>query len=307
MINPREKYDFEVSVCMLCYNHEQYIQKAIEGVLMQKTKFPVKLIIGEDNSTDNSHKICKTYKTKNPQQIHILTTAENLGIKHNFIRTLNACSGKYIAICEGDDYWSDPYKLQKQVDFLENHSEYSFSCHNYKTEDVNLKTIVSNSNKTNCVFENKEIDLNIFSSKWITKTLTIVLRKELLNIKEFDKYKHFRDSHLIYHLLKQKKAIFQNFYGGVYRIHNEGCYSKLNKEQKNTIAAKVYDELYFFNPDKHLKSKLIKTLNYYLRDFLKSHHFAITNKTFRSYIIKLFFIEKNAINFLKILTRSFFI
>jgi len=118
-----------VSVCMITYNHENYIRDAIEGVLIQKTNFPIELIIGEDCSTDNTRKICQENKAKYPDKIKLLLPENNLGMMTNFITTLKACKGKYIALCEGDDYWTDSYKLQQQVDFLEGNTDYSICFH----------------------------------------------------------------------------------------------------------------------------------------------------------------------------------
>jgi glycosyltransferase involved in cell wall biosynthesis len=118
-----------VSVSMVTYNHEKYIVQAIEGVLMQRTTFPVELIIGEDCSTDNTRKICLEYKAKYSDKIKLLLPEKNLGMMQNNIATLQACTGKYIALCEGDDYWTDPYKLQKQVDFLEANPDFNLCVH----------------------------------------------------------------------------------------------------------------------------------------------------------------------------------
>lgn len=125
-----------VSVCIITYNHEYYIREAIESVLMQKTEFNLELVIGEDCSTDITKTICEDYSLKNPDKIRLLSTEKNLGMMPNFIRTLKSCSGKYIAICEGDDYWTDPFKLQKQIDFLEGHPEFSLSFHAVKDLDM---------------------------------------------------------------------------------------------------------------------------------------------------------------------------
>lgn len=118
-----------VSVCMITYNHEMYITQAIEGVLGQNCQFPFELVIGEDCSNDNSRTICANYAEEYPHIIRPLPSDFNIGMMPNFIRTLNSCAGKYIALCEGDDYWTDPHKLQKQVDFLEANPEYVFTFH----------------------------------------------------------------------------------------------------------------------------------------------------------------------------------
>lgn len=121
-----------VSVIMLTYNHEKFVSKAIESVLCQKTYFPFEIIIGEDFSTDSTREICIEFTRNNPEKIKLLPSVENLGMLPNFIRTLNSCDGEYIAFCEGDDYWIDPLKLQKQVDFLNNNPDYAIVHTNKK-------------------------------------------------------------------------------------------------------------------------------------------------------------------------------
>jgi glycosyltransferase involved in cell wall biosynthesis len=110
---------------MITYNHEKYIRDAIEGVIMQKTKFAVELIIGEDHSSDQTRKICQEYAEKYSDRIFILAERQNLGTLRNFIRCLGECRGKFIAICEGDDYWTDELKLAKQIDFMERNPGYA--------------------------------------------------------------------------------------------------------------------------------------------------------------------------------------
>jgi glycosyltransferase involved in cell wall biosynthesis len=108
---------------MITYNHAPYIAQAIEGVLQQKTNFPFELVIGEDCSTDGTREIVFEYQKKHPDIIRVITSDENVGAKKNGLRVLKACQGKYIAFCEGDDYWHNPDKLQKQVDYMESHPE----------------------------------------------------------------------------------------------------------------------------------------------------------------------------------------
>ena len=117
---------------MLTYNQEEYIVQAIESVLKQRTNFPVELVIGEDHSTDTTRDICRSFAAKYPHKIKLLLNQTNLGLGANYVKTLNECTGKYVAICDGDDYWTDPFKLQKQVDFLESHSEFEIVFTNNK-------------------------------------------------------------------------------------------------------------------------------------------------------------------------------
>ncbi len=119
-----------VHVFMVTYNHEKFIAQAIESVLMQKTTFKYKIIIGEDCSTDRTGEIVKQYTNDYPDKIASFINKKNLGIKNNVSQVFKACTAKYIAMLEGDDYWTDPYKLQKQVDFLEENPEYTMCVHN---------------------------------------------------------------------------------------------------------------------------------------------------------------------------------
>lgn len=115
-----------VSVNMVTYNHEPYIRQAIEGVMMQKTDFEFELVIGEDCSTDRTREICFEYQKRYPDKIRVLWCDHNLyrnphPAGGNYERNLAHCRGGFIALCEGDDYWIDPRKLQKQVDVMRNH------------------------------------------------------------------------------------------------------------------------------------------------------------------------------------------
>lgn len=107
-----------VSVKTITYNQASYISRCIEGVLMQKTTFPFELVIGEDCSTDGTREIVQGYAQKYPEIIRAITSETNVGAKENSKRTNSACRGEYIAFCEGDDYWIDPLKLQKQYDAI---------------------------------------------------------------------------------------------------------------------------------------------------------------------------------------------
>ena len=121
-----------VSICCLTYNHEPYIKQCLDGFLMQKTNFPFEILIHDDASVDNTQNIIKNYELKHSDIIKPIYQKENQyskGIGVSRVYQFPRAKGKYIAMCEGDDYWIDPYKLQKQVDFLETHPEYVFSFH----------------------------------------------------------------------------------------------------------------------------------------------------------------------------------
>ncbi len=125
-----------VSVRTSAYNHGDYIVQCIEGVLSQRTDFDFEYIIGEDFSSDSTREKVFEYARRYPDRIRVLTADYNVGMKANGLRCIAACRGKYMAICEGDDYWSDPTKLQRQVDFMESHPDFSMCFHNVSTVDV---------------------------------------------------------------------------------------------------------------------------------------------------------------------------
>jgi glycosyltransferase involved in cell wall biosynthesis len=130
-----DRADVKVSVAMITYNHEAFIAQAIDSVLMQQTDFEVELVIGEDCSPDGTRSIVRDYAEKHPGIIKALLHPQNLGPAHgpgknNLVSVLRACRGQYIALLEGDDYWTDPLKLQKQVEFLEAHPECAICFHN---------------------------------------------------------------------------------------------------------------------------------------------------------------------------------
>ena len=126
-----------VTVWCLAYNQRDFIRDALEGFVIQKTTFPFEVIVHDDASTDGTTAIVQEYARQYPEIIKPVIETENQwqkgGLKH-IIHIMNEKyrNGKYIAFCEGDDYWTAPHKLQKQVDFLESHSEYSMCFHSAK-------------------------------------------------------------------------------------------------------------------------------------------------------------------------------
>ena len=118
-----------VSIVCITYNHEAFIAKALEGFISQKTDFPFEAIIAEDCSSDNTRKIIKDYTLKFPHIIKPIYREKNIGALPNYYDALSKVKGQYVAICDGDDYWTDEYKLKKQVEFLDDHPDYAMCCH----------------------------------------------------------------------------------------------------------------------------------------------------------------------------------
>lgn len=214
-----------VSICMIAYNHEPFISQAIEGVLAQKTNFSIELVIGEDNSSDGTKEICLEYQQKYPEILRVLPRAKNLGMMLNFIDALENCSGKYIALCEGDDYWTDPLKLQKQIDFLEANPNFAVCFHRAKVkyEGDDAKFYYTNLNqKEVTTFEDLAADSFIL-------THTCVFRNNL----QTDLPAWFMESPVgdyPLHLLNAQRGKIKFFPEamGVYRVHQGGIWSSLS-------------------------------------------------------------------------------
>jgi glycosyltransferase involved in cell wall biosynthesis len=119
----------KVSVCCITYGHEQYLTQAIESVMAQAFNGVVEMVIGEDCSPDGTRAIALAYQARYPTRIKVLTPTKNLGVMVNLTATLAACDGDYIAILDGDDYWTDPNKLQRQVDALQANPDCAFCFH----------------------------------------------------------------------------------------------------------------------------------------------------------------------------------
>ena len=119
---------------MMAYNHEKYVAQALDSVLMQKVDFDYQIVLGEDYSTDKTRLIIKEYAKKNPEKFKLILHDKNIGAAENQKMVLENCSGKYVAMLECDDYWRDPLKLQKQVDFLEINEDFSFCFHSVYKE-----------------------------------------------------------------------------------------------------------------------------------------------------------------------------
>lgn len=128
--NEEEPDRMKVSVSMVTYNHGPFIAQAIESALMQKADFDFEIVVGDDCSTDGTRSIVAGYASRHPEIVKPVFHSANIGGPRNFASTVNACTGEYVALLDGDDYWTSPHKLQRQVEFLDRNSDFSVCFHN---------------------------------------------------------------------------------------------------------------------------------------------------------------------------------
>lgn len=219
-----------VSICCAAYNHSAYIRQCIEGFVMQKTNFRYEVLIHDDASTDGTQDIIREYERKFPEMIKPIYQKENQYCKGGKISlrfNIPRAKGKYIAFCEGDDYWIDPLKLQKQVDFLEEHEDYGLICsdvHFYYQDD---KTFIYD------FFEKKKYPIkytfeDFLEKAWFIGTCTWLYRKTLmpdlfdynfkvgdlpllLEVSSRSKIKYLNETTAVYRVLKHSASHFPNF------------------------------------------------------------------------------------------------
>lgn len=217
---------------MITYNHEKFIAEAIEGVVMQKTDFPFELVIGEDCSTDNTRAICIEYQKKYPDIIRLRLPETNQGMMLNWINNINSGRGKYIALCDGDDFWTDPYKLQKQVDFMEANPDFAMCSHK-------VHTLMCGHLDENIEMERDVLTTtDIIKKDWGLLTASILFRKEAH--KTPDWYYTVKNGDYALQLIVSLsgKIKFLPDYMAVYRQHLGGVSSTL--KPLNQTAWMVY-------------------------------------------------------------------
>lgn len=258
-----------ISICMITYNHEKFIREAIESVLSQKTNFRFELVIADDCSKDNTRQICIEYQEKYPDKIKLLLPEKNLGMMANFVNTLQACNEKYIALCEGDDYWTDVNKLQKQVDFLEQNKDFVICFHNV----VEFFAKDSNKNFCYCLENQKDVStLNDVLLRNFMPTCSVVFRNKLIESLP-SWYYNLKMGDWALHLLNSEhgKIKYINEVMAVHRIHDGGVWSGKKHSENIKDIINTYD---IFNM--HLAKKYdkeIQTLKFrYLNDLYNEYY-----------------------------------
>lgn len=267
---------FKVCVRCFTFNQSQFIEDALNGFVMQQTDFPFVAAVVDDASTDGEPLVLRDYYYKycdcdntaiayqEETEYGTLLFAQHKENKNCFFAILllkeNHYSqkksklpyltrwtdkAKYIALCEGDDYWTDPLKLQKQVGFLDAHKNYILCCHRYKVYYQNEDKWEADYVKD--LFESNPDGFSFTNADnlrtWITKTVTVMYRRECLQDAVLSKYKYRCDEHRNYHLLKSGPGYCFPFVGAVYRRCDTGVFSTITKEQRERRYCLIRSEL----------------------------------------------------------------
>lgn len=221
-----------VSVCTITYGHEKFIKDTINGVLMQEVDFPIEFIISDDCSPDKTEKVVQYYIDNHPKGNWIKYTkhAINKGMNPNFVWALNQCKGNYIALCEGDDYWVDPLKLQKQVDFLENNPGFTICFHKVKVlQDKNFSTDENIENRFPLNMDGvASLDDLLLNGNFINTT-SVVFKSNLIINDLPNELLYSPVGDYILHVINAKKGLIKRFDDkmAVYR-KGVGIYSTLD-------------------------------------------------------------------------------
>lgn len=269
-----------VSIRCTVYNHEPYLRQCLDGFVMQRTNFPFEAIVHDDASTDGSAAIIREYAEKYPDIIKPIYETENQYSKHDgsIARAMIAAAhphATYIAICEGDDYWTDPDKLQLQVDFLESHHDYFMTCHAFKYYYQNTGQFVEHQFVDDLpleTFNGREYCTptieNYFRSEWFTQILTIVRRNQRFATEEAMRhYKVGYDYITCYYMMKMGKCALFKDEMGVYRKQSGGVFTGMDVTKWRELSFSQNMMLYHLENEK----LVIHKLNYFFLELFKDY------------------------------------
>lgn len=258
-----------VSITCITYNHEKYIAQTIEGFLMQETSFPYEVIIGEDCSTDGTRAVIEGYCKKYPHIIKLVTSDNNVGARKNGVRIRNEAKGKYIAICEGDDYWTDPHKLQQQVSFLESNPDYVLCYHNVRQVNEDDILIKEGTVEKTTLYCWKDIfHLSIPPLAVVFRNCIRTYPDEFLQVFNGDAF-------LFGMLSTHGRAANLGFVAASYRRHTGGVYTakgQLENRRQSLRTRRYMERCAYFNKQqkREIRKEIIKWRKKYLNSYIKT-------------------------------------
>jgi glycosyltransferase involved in cell wall biosynthesis len=242
----------KISILMITYNHEKFIAQAIESVLIQQANFDYELVIGEDGSSDRTREIALDFQRRYPDKIRVLLTDQNLGMHRNFARTLEACRGQYIALLEGDDYWTSPDKLQKQAEVLDTHPECALCFHQVATlEHEDQQPIVRH--KQHKLISNLE---DIVRTNFIPTGSVMFRREFLTTFPDWFYTAPVVDWPLFVAVAEHGEIRYLDEVMATYRIHNGGVWSTQSQAKRTEVLIDTCKAINLY-----LESRYEKTVN----------------------------------------------
>ncbi|MDZ4758186.1 MAG: glycosyltransferase [Bacteroidota bacterium] len=258
-----------VSVVVITYQHANYIKQCLESILMQQTDFDFEIILGEDESSDGTRDICIEYANKYPEKIRLFLRSRkdvlyingNPTGRFNFIECIKEAKGKYISFCEGDDYWVDPLKLQKQIDFLEANPDYTIVASN--TNVVNIEgDITKVINNPTATFSIEDMIKTNFLGH---ATNTVVFKRTLLSSEAIQSMmgSPVGDWLIWLIMLEKGKGYYMADILGTYRMHGNGAWSGKSADDKIKTMLQIYDFMLTVFPNYSLNIQEAKA-NYIL-------------------------------------------
>lgn len=276
----------KASVLIVTYNHEKFIAQALEGALMQVVEFDYEIVIGEDCSTDRTREIVHDYQNRYPDKIKLLPKTPNIGGAQNFLNTYNACVGKYIANLDGDDFWSYPYKLQEQVDFMENNPAFVMCFTNSNIVDENNSVV---SEERLGVDRKRNLSQKDIVSGLVPPSNTIVFRNTAVNDVPDIYYTIANGDIMFYALLAEHgDAAYINKITASYRVHSGGTWSSKPHEYIKINLVKTWSALLqiYCGKYKYILLPMVRNNYFALMEYYKDNN-KITRYviTFCSYVL----------------------
>ncbi len=233
------------SICCRTYNLENFVAQALDSFLMQETDFPFEIVIDDDFSTDGTADVIRKYVDKFPSIVKANLRVENVGLRKNFVENMQRAKGKYIALCDGDDYWTDPLKIQKQVDFLEKNDAYVLTYTAMETfhENGTPERVVGSSN-------NDKTSLEIQQHRLNTGSCTVCFRNiDIIKNYPFEYHCSPSNDHFLYSLLGAygKGKFLKDIKPAQYRLHSDGDYTGKTEEERRTLHQQTDYALYLYH------------------------------------------------------------
>lgn len=261
-----------VSVLSITYNQAPFIRQCLDGILAQHRDFPIEIIIHDDCSTDGTDEIIRSYAERYPDIIRSYFENENQyskGVNGLFATfCMPHVKGRYVAVCEGDDWWSDPDKLRTQIEFLEKHHEYDFCCHRFHTYFENTGKLTDDA--ASFCFGHKpyiELTVPLCLNVWLTQPLSLLCRREPMEKAEamMSRFRYARDFHFFFYLLKNGRGASLNRFMGVYRRHDGGINTRLEETERFRLNYILHKDIYEQSCDREALAPYRESIPLYMR------------------------------------------